>query len=86
MFCEKPLALNVAQGSGDGRRGPDRRQDTSSDFQSRFFAQAALLKGYIERGDLGDIYYVRAAWNRRRGLPTRIQRDSHSKELSGAAP
>jgi predicted dehydrogenase len=83
VFCEKPLALNVAEAREmvAAARAADRI--LAVDFQSRFFAQSELLKGYIERGDLGEIYYVRAAWNRRRGLPPEVRGAFHSKELNG---
>ncbi len=83
VFCEKPLALNAADAREmvAAARAADRI--LAVDFQSRFFAQSVLLKGYIERGDLGEIYYVRAAWNRRRGLPSKVKGAFHSKELNG---
>ena len=36
----------------------------------RFGGAAKLAKDYIEQGELGEIYYGRAVYHRRRGIPT----------------
>ena len=83
VFCEKPLALNAA----DAREMVDAAQAADRilavDFQSRFIPQAVALRECIRRGDLGEVYFVRAAWNRRRGLPPRSKGAFHSKALNG---
>lgn len=83
VFCEKPLASSVVEAQEMVAAAQAADKILAVDFQSRFFAQSDLLKGFIQRGDLGEIYYVRAAWNRRRGLPPKTNLTSHSKELSG---
>ncbi len=39
------------------------------DFSYRFTQQARAMKALIEEGALGDIYYARSVWLRRRGIP-----------------
>ncbi|WP_256865230.1 Gfo/Idh/MocA family protein [Paenibacillus sp. 32352] len=38
-------------------------------FNQRFQQECQTLKSVIDEGKLGDIYYVRTVWQRRRGLP-----------------
>ncbi len=83
VFCEKPLALNAddAREMVEAAQAADRI--LAVDFQSRFIPQAVALKQCIERGELGEVYFVRAAWNRRRGFAPRTKGAFHSKELNG---
>ncbi len=83
VFCEKPLALNAddAREMVEAAEAADRI--LSVDFQSRFIPQAVALKRIIQRGDLGEVYFVRAAWNRRRGFAPRTKGAFHSKALNG---
>ena len=83
VFCEKPLALNAddAREMVEAAEAADRT--LSVDFQSRFIPQAVALKQIIQRGDLGEVYFVRAAWNRRRGFAPRTKGAFHSKALNG---
>jgi predicted dehydrogenase len=83
VFCEKPLALNAADASEMVKAAEAANRILAVDFQTRFIPQAVALKRVIERGDLGDIYFVRAAWNRRRGLAPRTKGAFHSKALNG---
>ena len=83
VFCEKPLALNAADAREMVEAAEAANRILAVDFQTRFIPQAVALKRVIERGDLGDIYFVRAAWNRRRGFAPRTKGAFHSKALNG---
>lgn len=73
VLCEKPMALNGddAQAMVDAwhRSRPTYGNLFTVGFQSRFGRNAQILKQMIDAGDLGDIYYGRASYLRRRGIP-----------------
>ena len=83
VFCEKPLALNAADAREMVEAAEAANRILAVDFQCRFIPQAVALKRIIQRGDLGEIYFVRAAWNRRRGFAPRTKGAFHSKALNG---
>jgi len=51
------------------------------DFQTRFIRQTQTMKRFIDAGDLGEIYFARARYVRRRGIPGR--QAFHTREQSG---
>ena len=83
VFCEKPLALNAADAREMVKAAEAANRILAVDFHCRFIPQAVALKRIIQRGDLGEIYFVRAAWNRRRGIAPRTKGSFHSKALNG---
>ena len=71
VLCEKPMAMNAAEAQEMVDAAERTGQLLAIGFQSRFSSEAQSLKRLIESGELGDIYYGRAVYNRRRGLPPR---------------
>ncbi len=73
VLCEKPMALNglEAQAMVDAWHGARATYGNkfSIGFQSRYGRNAQQLKRFIAAGELGEIYYGRAAALRRRGVP-----------------
>ena len=69
VLCEKPLAINGqdAQRMVDAARANDRLLMVA--FNNRFAASTRALKALIDEGRLGPIYYAKAAWLRRNGIP-----------------
>jgi predicted dehydrogenase len=69
VLCEKPLAINAA----DAERmvAAARRSDKilMVAFNRRYISNAIVLKQLIDAGVLGPIYYARAGWTRRSGIP-----------------
>ncbi len=69
VLCEKPLAMNA----GEGREMEKVSQETGCrlmvNFSFRFKDAAQALKRQVDAGRLGDIYYARTVWLRRRGMP-----------------
>jgi predicted dehydrogenase len=69
ILCEKPMAHNLQ----DAERMLQVARKTGVLFMmgmnNRFRGDSQLLKRYIERGDLGDIYYAKCGWLRRNGIP-----------------
>ncbi len=69
VLCEKPMAINAAQACEmlEAARAADRR--LMINFSYRFNDQSYALKRQVESGVLGEIYFGRSLWHRRRGLP-----------------
>jgi len=70
VMCEKPMAKTVADAQlmldAEKRSG----KKLTIGYQNRFSPSSRLLKEYVERGELGDIYYAKAHAIRRRAVPT----------------
>lgn len=88
VICEKPMALDAAQARSMVDAWHRVRESKGNlftiGFQSRFGRNAQQLKRFIDAGELGDVYYVRAAYLRRRGVPA--WGVFTSKELNGGGP
>jgi predicted dehydrogenase len=69
VLCEKPMAMNTAEARDmlDAARKAGRR--LMINFSSRFNPFSQALKRQVDRGVLGDVYYARTCWLRRRGMP-----------------
>lgn len=83
VICEKPPALNVAEArrmAAAARAGGLTLQYALS---QRFVAANKLAKDYVQKGELGEIYFGRAVYHRRRGIPLGTQSWFVNKKLSG---
>ena len=69
VMCEKPMAMNGEEASKMVKAAAKNGKVLAIDFQMRFGRDAQLLKQLIGDGELGEIYYARAVYNRRRGIP-----------------
>ncbi|MBX3097582.1 MAG: Gfo/Idh/MocA family oxidoreductase [Fimbriimonadaceae bacterium] len=69
VLCEKPLAMNAAEGRQMVNAGHAAGKILMVAFQNRFCGEAQFLKRYIDLGKMGEIYYARAHALRRRGVP-----------------
>ncbi|GAA2106260.1 Gfo/Idh/MocA family oxidoreductase [Microlunatus panaciterrae] len=69
VLSEKPMAENadVARAMVDAARANDRVLDVL--FNHRRGGQVKALKKIIDQGILGNIYYAKAGWLRRSGIP-----------------
>lgn len=84
VLCEKPLAMNPGQ-VRDMIAARDRSGKILMTAQHmRFQNDSAHLKDYLADGKLGEVYYARAQFLRRRYLPTRI--GFIDKTISGGGP
>ena len=70
VLCEKPLAMNAHEATEMIDAALAAGKKLSIQFQTRQSPQAKLLKSKIESGDLGEIYFARAHYLRRRGIPS----------------
>jgi len=69
VLCEKPLAMNAAE--GERMVETARRLDLKlmMHFNYRFHASSMAVKRAVDEGKLGHIYYGRSVWHRSRGIP-----------------
>lgn len=69
VLCEKPMAMNAAE-ARDMLAAADRASKRLMiNFSFRFRNESMAMKRAVDEGMLGDIYYARTVWMRRRGMP-----------------
>ena len=85
VLCEKPMAMNAEEAAEmlDASKKAGKR--LMINFSFRFYSQSAALKREVESGVLGDIYFGRTVWHRRRGIP-KLGGWFGQKSLSGGGP
>jgi len=69
VFCEKPPMLNASEALKIRDLAADKDRIAMYAFVQRFSAESQFLKKIIESGEFGDIYYGKATYTRRRGIP-----------------
>lgn len=76
VLVEKPLARTSKEAEALVNAAGERRTKLMVGMNHRFRPDTALLKNYIEQGQLGNIYYVKSGWLK--------QRSSDSKWMAQA--
>lgn len=69
VICEKPMAMSAAEAEEMVAVAEKAGKRLMINFSFRFTPQAFAMKKEVESGILGDIYYARTVWLRRRGMP-----------------
>jgi predicted dehydrogenase len=69
VMCEKPMAMNAAEAEQMVAVAKKTGKILMMGFNNRFRADSQLLKSFIDSGELGDIYYAKTGWLRRKGIP-----------------
>lgn len=69
VLCEKPMAMNTAEAQEMLDTAKKLKRKLGIDFSYRFNPQSRAMKDLVEAGKLGNIYYARSVWLRRRGVP-----------------
>jgi predicted dehydrogenase len=69
VLCEKPMAMNAGEARQMLAAAGKAKRRIMINFSFRFTEQSWALKKQVETGVLGDIYFARTVWHRRRGLP-----------------
>lgn len=85
VLCEKPMAMNAAEGRAMLAAAKKAKKRLMINFSYRFNPQSYALKKQVESGVLGDIYFARTVWLRRRGMP-RFGGWFGQKALAGGGP
>lgn len=84
VLCEKPPALNRRQAQRMYRAAKTARRVLLINLSYRYKAEVRWLKAMAEAGELGEAYFARTVWHRRRGVP---RRDTFTtKAVSGGGP
>lgn len=85
VLVEKPLARNTAEGRAMLAAAEASGKVMMIAFNRRFRQDVLWLKRHIASGALGQIYYAKAFWMRRAGIP-RLGSWFVSKEQAGGGP
>lgn len=70
VMCEKPMAISAKEARRMVEMSRTMGKKLSIGFQWRFRPEMLYLKRVCEAGTMGSIYFARASWLRRRGVPT----------------
>jgi predicted dehydrogenase len=82
VLVERPLALNAREIAKVAETAAKMKHICLLAQEMRFQRQAQLARAIIQRGELGEVYRIRAAWRRRHHLP-RIGSWHTQKKLAG---
>jgi len=85
VLCEKPMAMNTAEALAMKAAADKARRNLMINFSYRFSPMSYALKQQVESGVIGDIYFGRTVWHRRRGMPG-FGGWFGTKALSGGGP
>ena len=85
VLLEKPLARSAAEGRDIVAAAAEIDRVLMVSFDKRYRGDVQWIKRYIDSGALGRIYYAKAHWMRRSGIP-RLGSWFVSKEQSGGGP
>ena len=69
VLCEKPMAMNAKEAREMLAASRKARKRLMINFSYRFTEQAWALKQEVDKGILGEVYFGRTVWHRRRGMP-----------------
>lgn len=85
VLMEKPLARNTAEGEQIVQAARDAGVILAMAFNRRARPDMQVLKKHIDQGGLGNVYYAKAFWMRRAGIPG-LGSWFTSKEHAGGGP
>ncbi|MFB3896646.1 MAG: Gfo/Idh/MocA family protein [bacterium] len=69
VLCEKPLSISAQEGKKIITAAKQAKKKFMMAYCNRFRGESQLLKQFITAGELGQIYYAKCGWLRRRGIP-----------------
>lgn len=85
VLCEKPLARTAAEAETIVQAAAAAGRVLQVVFNQRARGEIQVLKRYIEAGNLGRIYHVKASWIRRSGIPG-LESWFTKRAMSGGGP
>jgi len=66
VLCERPLARSAAEAAEMVKAARKADRVLACAVQHRFRADGQLLRTFVSKGELGDVYYAKAGWLRQR--------------------
>ncbi|MEW6686346.1 MAG: Gfo/Idh/MocA family oxidoreductase [Candidatus Edwardsbacteria bacterium] len=66
VLCERPMALNADQAKEMVKAAEKAKRRLAIGFNNRFRPEVQILKRFLEGEELGEVFYVKAGWLRRR--------------------
>jgi predicted dehydrogenase len=69
VLCEKPMAMNAREARAMCAAAARARRRLMINFSYRFSPASQQLKAQVDRGAVGEVYFARTFWHRRRGMP-----------------
>lgn len=69
ILCEKPIAISIKEAEEIIEAVEKAGTKFMLGFQRRFTKAAQLARDLIQEGFLGEVYYMKSRWLRRRGIP-----------------
>jgi predicted dehydrogenase len=69
VLCEKPMALNAGEARHMLAAAKKAGKRLGINFSYRFGEQSMALKQQVDAGAIGEVYFARTIWHRRRGFP-----------------
>ncbi len=69
ILCEKPMAMTVEEANAMKKAVKESGVTFMMGFVNRFRSDSQVIKTMQEAGKLGEVYYAKAGWFRRRGTP-----------------
>ncbi len=85
VLCEKPLARNSTEAEAMVQAATLAGRVLHTAFNHRERGDIQTLKRFVDEGTLGRIYYAKASWMRRAGIPG-LGSWFTNKEMSGGGP
>jgi len=85
VLCEKPMAMTVKEAEAMLAASKKARKHLMINFSYRFLDMSQALKQQVASGVIGDVYFGRTVWHRRRGVPG-MGTWFTDKELAGGGP
>ncbi len=85
VLCEKPMSTNLANAKKMLEAARNYNRKLAINFSFRFSPMSFALKSQVDAGVIGDVYFGRTVWRRRRGIP-KFGGWFGQKALSGGGP
>ncbi len=85
VLCEKPICLTVKEAEDIFKTVEKTKKVFMGAFPRRFLGETVVLKKLVNDGFFGEIYYLKASYLRRRGIPG-LGTWFTSKKLAGGGP
>jgi len=86
VLCEKPMAIGVLEAQEMVEASERTGKKLMLALNQRFQTNHQFLKRYIENGELGEIYFAKTGWIRRKSKTNSPGKWFSNKSMSGGGP